>query len=186
MRGRSGQTYFRLIDRSNLTDSQKEQARTELRQVIAEVEEGKIFGFRMKIRGIHSLPYGGKSGGRVNDLARKGFTIIKLQGGNINRDVIECAKATNVGIKHPAISPEVPVEHFVKLTTRENDLVLDPFMGSGTTAMVCKKLGRRYIGFDLCHDYVEHARKRVAGEVIDVQIPFRQGQLMAFVQKTLV
>ncbi len=42
-------------------------------------------------------------------------------------------------------------------------VVLDPFMGSGTTAVVAKKLGRQFIGFELNPEYVEMANKRLAG-----------------------
>jgi site-specific DNA-methyltransferase (adenine-specific) len=41
------------------------------------------------------------------------------------------------------------------------DLVLDPFIGSGTTAVVAKRMGRRFIGFEINPDYCELARRRV-------------------------
>ena len=44
---------------------------------------------------------------------------------------------------------------------KEGDVVLDPFMGTGTTGVVCKKLGRNYIGFDLQQDYIDVANKRI-------------------------
>lgn len=57
-----GKKYFTLIDQSNLTAKQKEMARTALQEVIKEVQNGEIQGFRMKIRGIHSEPFGGQDG----------------------------------------------------------------------------------------------------------------------------
>ena len=45
--------------------------------------------------------------------------------------------------------------------TYKDDLVLDPFMGSGTTAVACVNLDRRYIGFDISEKYCEIANKRV-------------------------
>ncbi|MCY3724040.1 MAG: DNA methyltransferase, partial [Candidatus Poribacteria bacterium] len=40
--------------------------------------------------------------------------------------------------------------------------VLDPFMGSGSTAVACKKLGRHYIGYDINAEYCEDARQRIS------------------------
>jgi site-specific DNA-methyltransferase (adenine-specific) len=63
--------------------------------------------------------------------------------------------------KHVAVFPEKLVEYFIKGSTDENDLVLDPFMGSGTTAVVCKKMNRNYIGFELSKEYIEEANQRI-------------------------
>jgi site-specific DNA-methyltransferase (adenine-specific) len=59
-----GKKYFELIEKSDLTDDEKRKAKDELVKVIEEVQSGKIESFRMKIRGIHSMPYGGQEGGR--------------------------------------------------------------------------------------------------------------------------
>lgn len=50
----------------------------------------------------------------------------------------------------------------IALSTKAGDLVLDPFMGSGTTSIAAELLGRKSIGFDVAKAYVETARKRVA------------------------
>jgi site-specific DNA-methyltransferase (adenine-specific) len=156
-----GKKYFELIEKSSLTRSEKEKAKGELRQVIQEVKEGKINGFRMKIRGIHAEPFGGQEGGRKMQLKKKGFTIIKIFGNPIKRDVIECPVETIKGCKHPAIYPEYIVEELLKLLTRKGDLVLDPFIGSGTTAVACKKLGRNYIGIEINPSFCKYAEERI-------------------------
>jgi site-specific DNA-methyltransferase (adenine-specific) len=54
------------------------------------------------------------------------------------------------------------VEEFLHLLTPSDALVLDPFIGSGSTAVACKKLGRQYIGYDINPEYCEYARQRVS------------------------
>jgi DNA modification methylase len=63
--------------------------------------------------------------------------------------------------KHCAAFPESLPEWFVKLFTLEGDLVLDPFLGSGTTGVVCRRLNRRFIGMELKPEYVTIARERI-------------------------
>lgn len=63
---------------------------------------------------------------------------------------------------HPAQFPEAVIERVILASSNEGDVVLDPFMGSGTTAVVAQRLGRKCIGFELREDYVELSAKRVA------------------------
>jgi DNA modification methylase len=64
------------------------------------------------------------------------------------------------GNKHPApFSIDLPI-WFIKALTDENDIVLDPFMGSGTTAEACIKLKRNFIGFELNDFYIKESIKR--------------------------
>ena len=51
--------------------------------------------------------------------------------------------------------------NFIKINTKEVDLVLDCFMGSGTTAVACKQLNRNFIGFEISKEYCEIANKRL-------------------------
>ncbi len=65
------------------------------------------------------------------------------------------------GLEHPApFHPQLP-EFFIKWLTDKNDVVLDPFMGGGTTAEVCLKLNRKYIGFDINPKYIEMIERRL-------------------------
>lgn len=156
-----GRTYFKLIERSTLSDSQKARAERELRKVIQEVRNGEVAGFRMKIRGIHAPAFGGQEGGRKTQMEKKGFTIIRIHGNSIKRDVIECSVETIKGGKHPAIYPEFIIQELILLLTRPDDIVLDPFMGSGTTAIAAERLGRTFIGIDINPEYCEYARQRL-------------------------
>ena len=57
-------------------------------------------------------------------------------------------------------SMDIPTKA-IKILTYKNDIVLDPFMGSGTTAVAAETLGRRWLGIELSPNYSEIARKRV-------------------------
>ncbi|MEO7556553.1 MAG: site-specific DNA-methyltransferase [Acidimicrobiales bacterium] len=79
--------------------------------------------------------------------------------------------ATRVG--HPApFPPELP-QRLIELYTWRGDLVLDPFMGSGSTAVAAVRTDRRYIGYDTDADYVAAARERVAELAVEAKIPGR-------------
>ena len=55
--------------------------------------------------------------------------------------------------KHPCQLPEPLLERLILMTTQENDVVLDPFVGAGTTALTAKRLGRNFIGIDIDSQY---------------------------------
>ena len=63
---------------------------------------------------------------------------------------------------HSAVFPKALPEWFIRLFTQEGDLVLDPFVGSGTTAVAAKELNRHYIGIDIVREYCELATERLA------------------------
>jgi site-specific DNA-methyltransferase (adenine-specific) len=65
-------------------------------------------------------------------------------------------------VGHPAPFPVELPEQLINLYTFRDDLVLDPFMGSGSTLAAAARLDRRYVGYDLDPVYVEIARQRVA------------------------
>ncbi len=62
---------------------------------------------------------------------------------------------------HSAVFPESLPEWFIKLFTKESDKVLDPFMGSGTTLRVAKRLGRNSIGIDIIPEYCERVKSEL-------------------------
>jgi len=65
---------------------------------------------------------------------------------------------------HPTQKPEEMLKRIIAASSNKGDLVLDPFLGSGTTALVAKRLGRKWIGIEKNQDYVEAAQKRIDGE----------------------
>jgi DNA modification methylase len=81
--------------------------------------------------------------------------------------------ATECGNKnHSAAFPEDLPKWFVKLFTREGDVVLDPFMGSGTTNIVSQKMFRNSIGIEIVPDYYE---------MVKAQMQSSQGHILDFV-----
>jgi site-specific DNA-methyltransferase (adenine-specific) len=73
---------------------------------------------------------------------------------------IPAEMAERVG--HPAPFPVALAERVIKLLSYRDDVVLDPFMGSGSTCVAAARLGRRYVGFDISSEYCALARHRIA------------------------
>ena len=66
--------------------------------------------------------------------------------------------------KHPTQKPEYLLERIIEASTNQGDVVLDPFNGSGTTGVVAKRLGRKYIGIDNVEEYLELSKRRIQKE----------------------
>lgn len=74
---------------------------------------------------------------------------------------IPSERATRVG--HPAPFPVALPRRLIELYTYQDDLILDPFLGSGTTAVAAVEAGRHYVGFDTEEEYIALAEQRIAG-----------------------
>lgn len=66
---------------------------------------------------------------------------------------------------HSTQKPLKLIERLIIASSNEGDIVLDPFLGSGTTAIAAKKLGRKFIGVEVDKDYCEYAKKRMKFEI---------------------
>jgi DNA modification methylase len=159
--GNLGKKYFELINSSDLTEKQKINALKSLNEAISAVYNGEIDSFRMKINGIHKLAYGGQDGGRNNQIKNNGFTIIKLLGNRMKKDIIESPVEITKDNHHPAVYPIYIIQELIKLLSKEDDFVLDPFCGSGTTCIAAKNLKRNYLGIEINSEYVELANERI-------------------------
>jgi site-specific DNA-methyltransferase (adenine-specific) len=76
---------------------------------------------------------------------------------------------------HPCQLPEKLMERIIKLFSKEGDFVFDPFSGAGTTAIVAKKLGRKYAAIDISEEYVNIGKKKleqisIVGDVIKTSV----------------
>ncbi len=85
----------------------------------------------------------------------------KINGGKQMRSI--WAKGKTAGGKriHPTQKPEWLLERIILATSKKNGIVFDPFLGSGTTAVVAKKLNRKYLGTELDKDYFKLAEERI-------------------------
>jgi adenine-specific DNA-methyltransferase len=66
--------------------------------------------------------------------------------------------------RHPTEKPLMSIMQLIEAFSHPGDIVLDPFVGSGTTAVAAKKIGRRYIGIDIEPVYAQQAQERVRRE----------------------
>ena len=64
--------------------------------------------------------------------------------------------------RHPTQKPVSILEHIIKIASNENSIVLDPFMGVGSTGVACSRLNRYFIGIEIDKDYYEAAIKRLS------------------------
>ena len=85
----------------------------------------------------------------------KGSNIFRIPGFSVG------AKKTNGEMLHPTQKPVEVIEKLITDSTKEGDLVLDCFMGSGTTAVAAKKLNRNFIGFEIQEKYITISENRL-------------------------
>lgn len=108
----------------------------------------------------------GKEGDTTLETYGQRFNIwsYKVGGGLISTD--------RIAHEHPAVFPEQLAADHIRSWSNPDDIVLDPFCGSGTTCVAAKKLGRHYIGIDISEKYCEIARQRL--EAVDTGVPVKE------------
>lgn len=84
----------------------------------------------------------------------------KINGGKQMRNLWEINAEKHKTI-HPTEKPERLLERIILIASEEGQVVLDPFMGSGTTGVVSKKLKRKFIGIEINHEYFNIAKQRI-------------------------
>ena len=87
---------------------------------------------------------------------------IRINAPRENEEVKNTLRKNN----HPTVKPIKLMEYLIKLVTPKSGVVMDCFMGSGTTALACKQLGRNFIGCDISPEYCKIAEKRLAQEIL--------------------
>lgn len=144
-------------------DSKKLKTNTD--NVRVPYEEISLKRFKNKVHGNDIVLSDGRTvlsqrgSSQPHPLGAKPITVFRFDTGSALR-----------GLEHPApFHPQLP-EFFIKWLTDENDIVLDPFMGGGTTALVSKKLNRKYLGFEINSEYIKMTEERLKREFPDKKI----------------
>ncbi len=73
---------------------------------------------------------------------------------------------------HPTQKPVRLLERLLALVTKEGDLVVDPFVGSGSTAIACININRKYIGYEIDVEYFRHCQERIKSHTKQLSINF--------------
>lgn len=60
---------------------------------------------------------------------------------------------------HPAEKPVELLERFIRVSSKPNDLVIDPFAGSGATGVACENLNRKFVGIEITEKYVDYMKE---------------------------
>ena len=68
-------------------------------------------------------------------------------------------------INHPSPKPKTFIKEILNMFTKERDIVLDPFVGSGSTALACKQTNRNFIGFEINKEYCKLAESRLNNKI---------------------
>jgi len=109
--------------------------------------------------------YKREKGNKVNTISKEQFMEWTKSIWTMNAE-----SARRIG--HPAPFPEELPYRLIQLYSFKNDIILDPFMGSGTTAISALKSDRKYIGFEISKEYIELAEKRIEPFKNQVKISF--------------
>jgi len=104
---------------------------------------------------------------KIRDESRAGSGFGKNVSNWVGRDMVYPTNvlhlATETGNKnHSAVFPRDLPAWFIRLFTKPGDIVLDPFVGSGTTALAALQLGRHFVGIDISNEYVELSNERIS------------------------
>jgi len=136
----------------------------------------QMFNFKTKDSWGYSMPSAVQD--RLNTCSESLFFFVKNKRYYFNLNKIKIPKRTSSGSKNPgdcvifplepskekhsAMFPQTLPEFCILSGCPEKGIVLDPFMGSGTTAIVAKRLNRNFIGFDLNKGYIQIANRRLS------------------------
>lgn len=163
--GVTGVKYKRKIELSTvLTEEQKNNAFSALEDILSEIQEGRLSDFRMVIKGNQRTTHSDstKLSGRAKELEEKGFYFLKYNPkGSKPSDVWEIIPEDTQGREeHFAPYPEDLCKNPIILTCPNNGIVLDPFVGTGTTCFVARSMNRKSIGIDIANEYITMAKER--------------------------
>jgi site-specific DNA-methyltransferase (adenine-specific) len=124
------------------------------------------------LRDIHEYILIFSKGNYNRDIKDKQNTITREQFMEWTKSIWTMNAESAKRIGHPAPFPEELPTRLIQLYSFKNDIVLDPFMGSGTTAISSLKSDRKFIGYDVSQEYIELAEKRIESLRIQTKLEF--------------
>ena len=164
--GVSGKKYRRqILESKALNEQERAAAIKALDQTLERMKEGELVDFRMAIRGeqrtFHSNNL--EVSGRAKELKTKGFYItVSNAKGPLPTDIWNIVPEDEWRKnEHYAVFPTKLLELPIKATSRAGSVILDPFMGTGSTLVAANQLNRQGLGIELSEEYVEIARNRL-------------------------
>jgi len=116
--------------------------------------------------------YCAKASRKEREMGCEGMEERQVDMTRLDPDAIGCNNPHNRGGRkavnhHPTVKPLALMRYLCRLVTPPNGLILDPFMGSGTTLIAAEQEGCRAVGIELNEEYCEMARKRIYGELME-------------------
>ncbi len=88
----------------------------------------------------------------------------KLNGGQRYGNLLRVSRMNGMAYEHPTQKPEEIISRLIECSSKEGDIVLDPFLGSGTTALVAEKMNRQWLGCELDQQYQSVIEGRLQAE----------------------
>ena len=173
--GVSGKKYRRQILESNeLNEQERAAAIKTLDQTLEKIKAGELVDFRMTIRGAQRTYHSNnlEVSGRAKELETKGFYIMTSNAkGHLPSDIWNIVPEDEWRKDvHYAVFPTELLELPIKATSRIDSVILDPFMGTGSTLVAANQLNRQGLGIELSEEYVEIARNRLNSAQLSLEI----------------
>ena len=131
----------------------------------------ELAGFRVKSEVIWDKVYHGMGDTKAAFAPAHENIVFAFKGkysfpGGRPKDLVTFSKLGSAQMIHPTEKPVGLIANLITAVTKPDDLILDPFAGSGSTLVAAKKSGRRFIGVELDDEYYEKARRRIE-EVVE-------------------
>lgn len=124
------------------------------------------------LRDIHEYILIFSKGDYKREKGKKEDTITKEQFMEWTKSIWNMNAESAKRIGHPAPFPEELPYRLIQLYSFKDDIILDPFMGSGTTAVAALKSDRKFVGYEISKEYIELAEKRIEPLIKQVKISF--------------
>lgn len=109
------------------------------------------------------------TGAKSKDNDRSVTTLRGIVEGKIETSIIDCNQERYNKL-HPTQKPVKLMERLINLVSKENDIIIDPFAGSGSTALACQILNRKFIGFEIDTEYYEICLERIKNNATQLDL----------------